>query len=67
MLFSLEAVVRDGRIELLEPKDLPEGAKVQVTVLGDDDQQFGLNASQSSLDSVWNNSEDDVYAQLLGK
>jgi hypothetical protein len=26
---------------------------------------FWLQASQSSLDAVWNNYEDDVYAQLL--
>jgi hypothetical protein len=26
---------------------------------------FWLQARQSSLDAVWNNDEDDVYAQLL--
>lgn len=29
---------------------------------GDD---FWLGASQPSLDAIWNNSEDDVYAELL--
>jgi hypothetical protein len=27
--------------------------------------EFWLQASQVSLDSVWNNDEDDIYAQLL--
>jgi hypothetical protein len=67
---SLWAVVRDGRIELLEPADLPDGAKLRVTVVTDavenrEDGQFWAGASQSSLDSVWNNDEDDVYAELL--
>ncbi len=68
---SLWAIVRDGRIELLEPADLPDGARLRVTVMTDSvpnkDQQFWLGASQSALDSVWDNAEDDVYAQLLSR
>lgn len=30
-----------------------------------DDSDFWLRASQSSLDSIWNNSEDDIYGELL--
>ena len=36
-----------------------------VTVLPDDEAGFWLQASQISLDAVWDNTEDDVYAQLL--
>jgi hypothetical protein len=50
---------------LLELSELPEGAKVLVTVLPDEEAEFWLQASQTSLDSVWDNTEDDVYAQLL--
>jgi hypothetical protein len=64
---SLWAVVRDGRIELLEPADLPDGARLRVSVVTDQEQQFWLNASKSALDSVWDNAEDDVYAQLLSR
>ena len=60
-------VIREGKIELLEQVDLPEGAEVLVTLLSDEDRRFWLRASQSSLDAVWDNSEDDVYAQLLEK
>ena len=62
---TLRAVVREGRIELLEPVDLPEGAKVLVTLLGDEDAKFWLSASQISLDTLWDNPEDDVYGELL--
>jgi predicted DNA-binding antitoxin AbrB/MazE fold protein len=62
---TLRAVVREGRIELLEPVDLPEGTKVLVTLLPDEETEFWLSASQVSLDTLWDNPEDDVYGQLL--
>ncbi|MDQ2097560.1 MAG: hypothetical protein QQW96_07935 [Tychonema bourrellyi B0820] len=65
MLKTLWATVRQGKIELLELSELPEGAKVLVTLLPDEESEFWLQASQTSLDTVWDNSEDDVYAQLL--
>ena len=65
MLKTLWATVRQGKIELLESADLPEGVRVLVTVLPDDEAQFWVDASQTSIDVVWDNTEDDVYAQLL--
>jgi hypothetical protein len=65
MLRTLWATVRQGKIELLESVELPEGVKVLVTVLPDDETEFWLKASQPSLDAIWNHAEDDVYAQLL--
>jgi hypothetical protein len=66
MLNTLWAVVQKEKIELLEKANIPEGTKVLVTVLPDDNEsQFWLKTSQISLDAIWNNSEDDVYAELL--
>ena len=65
MLNTVWAVVGEGEIEVLEPLDLPEATRVLVTVLSEEDPQFWLNSSQSALDRVWDNTEDDVYAQLL--
>jgi hypothetical protein len=65
MLKTLWATVRQGKIELLELSELPEGAKVLVTLLPDEEAEFWLQASQTSVDRVWDNTEDDVYAQLL--
>jgi hypothetical protein len=68
MLKTLWAVVRKEKIELLEKENIPEGTKVLVTVLPEgDESRFWLKTSQISLDAVWNNTEDDVYAQLLKK
>jgi hypothetical protein len=65
MLKTLWATIRQGKIELLETTEIPEGTRVLVTLLPDDESGFWLQASQTSLDAVWDNTEDDVYAQLL--
>ncbi|WP_204105493.1 MULTISPECIES: hypothetical protein [Spirulina sp. CCY15215] len=65
MLKTLWATVRQGKIELLESDELPEGTKVLVTILADNETECWLEASQTSLDVVWNNTEDDIYVELL--
>lgn len=62
---ALRAIIHEGKIEPLEQMDLPEGSKVLVTLLADDEADFWLQASRASLDRIWDNPEDDVYAQLL--
>ena len=64
MIQALHAVVRDGRIEPTDPITFPEGTKLLVTRV-DEDSAFWLNASQKSLEAIWDNSEDDRYAELL--
>ncbi len=67
------AVIRDGRIEPSEPVELPEGARVLVTLLPEDavlpenERRFWLLASERSLSDIWDNAEDDAYAKLLEK
>jgi hypothetical protein len=65
MLSTFWAIVREGKIELLEEVEVPEGTKVLVTLLPDDDAKFWLKVSQVSLDRIWDNAEDDVYEKLL--
>lgn len=64
---TLRATVRHGKIELLEPVELPEGTDILVTLLSENEGDFWLLNSQASLDPVWDNTEDDVYAELLKK
>lgn len=66
MLNTVRAVVKEGRIELLEKLDLPEGMPLLVTSLVDEP-DFWLRVSEPSLAAVWENEEDDVYAELLTK
>ncbi len=58
---TIRAIVRAGKIELLEQVEIPEGTEVLVTPLIDDP-DFWLHAGESSLASIWDNSADDVYA-----
>lgn len=63
---TIRAIVREGKIELLEKVEIPEGTEVLVTPLLDE-ANFWLKASESSANSIWDNAEDDVYAELLEK
>jgi len=60
----IRAIVNEGRIEPIDKLDVPDGTKVLVTILARDD-DFWLKASEQSLSAIWDNPEDDVYAQLL--
>jgi predicted DNA-binding antitoxin AbrB/MazE fold protein len=64
MMNTIKAIFKEGKIELLEHVDIPEGTEVLVTILSDE-AEFWLRASESSLASVWDNEEDDIYEQLL--
>jgi hypothetical protein len=66
MLKTVVAVVRGGRIELLEPVPLAEGAQLLVTRLSNgEEQQFWGQVSDHAVRQVWENPEDDAYAELL--
>jgi hypothetical protein len=64
MLNTVRAIVKEGRIELLEEMDIPEGTEVLVTPLIDET-DYWLKVSRPALDTVWDNADDDVYAKLL--
>jgi mRNA interferase MazF len=51
MLKTLWATVREGKIELIEPTVLPEGTKLIVTLLPDDEAEFWNDTSKVSLDA----------------
>ena len=66
MLRTALGIVKEGKIETLERIALPEGQRVLITMLSDDD-LFWQKASQETLKQIWDNKEDDVYARLLDK
>jgi len=65
MLNTVWAVVHKGRIETLGAVVAPEGTRALVTLLVEDEADFWQEATSASLDEVWDNAEDDVYAKLL--
>ena len=62
MLNTVWGVVHAGRIETLDKIEAPEGTRALVTLLVEDEADFWQAASAASLDEVWGNAEDDVYA-----
>lgn len=66
MLKPVAAVVRGGKIELLEPVPLTEGTQLLVTMLSNgEERRFWGGVSDHAVRQVWENPEDDVYADLL--
>lgn len=64
MLKTVRAVVEAGQIRLLEPVALTDGTELLVTML-EDENGFWSRVSELSLNAVWDNPDDDVYAELL--
>lgn len=66
MLKTVWGVVKKDKVELLEKGKVPEGTRAFVTLLiNNEDTEFWLRASENSLNKIWNNDEDDIYAGLL--
>ncbi len=66
MFNTVNAVIRNGKIVLEEKIKIPEGTRLLITILSDDETEtFWQEASKSSLDKTWNNTEDNIYAELL--
>ena len=67
MINTIEAVISNGQILPLEKFEAPEGTKALVTLLTEDEKTFWMSASEETLDNIWDNEEDDIYAELLEK
>jgi hypothetical protein len=64
MIQTLWAEVKQGKIELLELADLPEGTKVLVTVLPASETDRWLQAKENANDDIWDNIEDNVKISI---
>ena len=66
---AVRGVVREGKIELLETVDLPEGADVLVTILGEEllqDEQAWRDAAKKHFLEAYDD-QDDIYYSDHGK
>jgi hypothetical protein len=59
----------NGNIKLYDNAIMQEGKKVIVIVDNENLNELGFwnAAGQSSIEKIWNNTEDDIYEQLLEK
>ncbi|WP_404784783.1 hypothetical protein [Altericista sp. CCNU0014] len=60
MLQTLWAEVKQGKIELLELADLPEGTKVLVTLLPASEADRWVQKTTTVTDSIWDDIEDRI-------
>lgn len=69
MLKTFKTQYKNGNILLTNAAvDIPENAVIFVSYKDNSSvDDFFLSASESSLDEIWNNNEDDIYEQLLKK
>ncbi len=67
MINTIEAIVKNGHFIPVKDISFPDGTKAMVTIVAEDDTEFWMAASQESLNEIWDNAEDDVYAELLNK
>jgi hypothetical protein len=67
MLKTLWAEVKQGKIELLELADLPEGTRVLVTLLPTQETDQWLNPQGTVSDDIWDNIEDNVQVPVLSE
>jgi hypothetical protein len=67
MLKTLWAEVKQGKIELLELADLPEGTRVLVTLLPTQETDQWLNPQGAVSDDIWDNIEDNVQVPVLSE
>jgi hypothetical protein len=63
---SIPGIVQDNKVVLSEEIHIPDGTRVIVTVPSNvKPASFWEAASAGTLDRIWNNEEDDIYADLL--
>lgn len=67
MIQTINAQVKQGQILMTEKVKLPENTIVYVSYKDKSKDDFFLNATESSLNKIWDNNEDNIYEQLLKK
>ena len=71
MTTTVEAIYEDGVLKLPERLPLPERTHVKVTIdsgsggCEDTERSAWLRLSEEALTRTWDNSEDDVFNELL--
>jgi predicted DNA-binding antitoxin AbrB/MazE fold protein len=67
MTTTVEAIYEHGTLVLPRRLELPEKARVRVTIETDAEREAWLKLSEEALTRVWTNDADDVFNELLQK
>ena len=67
MSTTVEAVYKNGKLILERPLPLPDKTRLLVTIETDPERGAWLRVSEEALVRTWDNSDDDVFNELLTK
>lgn len=67
MLKTFQTQYKQGKLILSNDVKIPDDTIIYISYNDNSTDDFFLKASESSLDNIWNNNEDDIYEQLLKK
>jgi hypothetical protein len=67
MLKTFQAKIENGNILLNKNIKIPDKSVIFISYIDNSKDDFFLVSSESSLEKIWNNEEDDVYENLLEK
>ena len=67
MITTVKSKYKQGKVLLDDSLDIPENCVIYVSYLSNSKDSFYLKASEQALSNIWDNSEDDIYEQLLQK
>jgi hypothetical protein len=65
MFQTYSGEVKNGHIMLQDGAMMAEGTHVLVTILQPDDMRYWQSASESSLDKIWLNEDDEIYEKII--
>jgi len=67
MSTTVEALYKNGKLILERPLPLPDKTRLLVTIETDPERGAWLRVSEEALVRTWDNSDDDVFNELLTK
>jgi hypothetical protein len=67
MLRTIQTRIKHGQILLSKDINIPDDTLIFVSFKDNSSDDYFLKASESALDKIWDNSEDDIYEKLLKK
>lgn len=73
MTTTVDTIYEGGKLILPGPLPFPEHAHVRITILGDEaelphsERPEWLKMSEESLKGAWDNTDDDIFNELLSQ
>ena len=66
MIKTIKTKYHEGKVWLPEDAEIPENATIYISFSEDDELDSGLlGSSESYLNMIWDNKDDDIYERLI--